>query len=116
MSGRGKAVGEMGTERGIGKRRGLAACKDIPYAFAMILSRISSKAQTTIPKAVRAALGLRRGDEIAYEIDGDRVILTRAKEPDGFVANFSTFSEWASEADGAYDELEWRFPRNPQPE
>ncbi|MBV9841580.1 MAG: type II toxin-antitoxin system PrlF family antitoxin [Sphingomonadaceae bacterium] len=70
----------------------------------MILSRITSKAQTTIPKAVRAALGLKEGDELAYEIDGDRVIVTRADARDPFVNNFSTFTEWAEEADcRAYD-------------
>lgn len=65
----------------------------------MIVSRITSKAQTTIPRAVRAALGLQQGDEVRYEIDGDRVILTRAEAPDPFIANFSTFTEWADEAD-----------------
>ena len=69
----------------------------------MIISRISSKAQTTIPRAVRAALGLREGDRVAYEIDGDRVILTRAELPDD---PFATFSEWASDADAeAYSRL-----------
>jgi antitoxin PrlF len=71
----------------------------------MIQSRISSKAQTTIPRAVRAALGLREGDSVAYRIEGDRVVLTRAEPPDPFVGNFSTFTEWADEADSAYDVL-----------
>lgn len=62
----------------------------------MIFSRITSKAQTTIPRAVRAALGLREGDRVAYEIDGGRVILTRADKLDD---PFATFSEWAGEAD-----------------
>jgi antitoxin PrlF len=34
----------------------------------MILSRITAKAQTTIPQAVRRALGVKPGDDIAYEI------------------------------------------------
>ena len=66
----------------------------------MILSKLTSKAQTTIPQAVRAALGVGAGDEIAYVIEKDRVILTRpaprrreADEP------FAAFSEWESEAD-----------------
>ena len=62
----------------------------------MIISRVTSKAQTTIPRAVRAALGLREGDRVAYEIDGDRVILTRAEAAED---PFATFSEWAGEAD-----------------
>jgi antitoxin PrlF len=70
----------------------------------MILGRITAKAQTTIPASVRRALGLRPGDQIAYELDGDRVILTRAKA----VADdpFATFSEWAGDADArAYADL-----------
>jgi antitoxin PrlF len=62
----------------------------------MIISRISSKAQTTIPRAVRAALGLREGDTVAYEIDGGRVILTRAEATDD---PFATFTEWSGDAD-----------------
>jgi len=62
----------------------------------MIISRITSKAQTTIPRAVRAVLGLREGDSVAYEIDGDRVILTRAETLED---PFAAFSEWSSDAD-----------------
>jgi antitoxin PrlF len=71
----------------------------------MITSKITSKAQTTIPQAVRAALRVSAGDEIAYAIEGDRVILTkapsaRADDP------FGTFTEWDSEADRrAYGKL-----------
>ena len=64
----------------------------------MITSKLTTKAQTTIPQPVRTALGLREGDEIAYEIDGKRVILTRA----GVTAAddpFATFDEWSSDAD-----------------
>jgi antitoxin PrlF len=70
----------------------------------MIQSRISSKAQTTVPRAVRAALGLSKGDTLAYEIDGDRVILTRQRPGDPFDDPFAMFTEWADEADcRAYD-------------
>jgi antitoxin PrlF len=65
----------------------------------MITSKLTSKAQTTIPQPVRTALGLHEGDEIAYQIDGDRVTLTKARPP-GFAEDpFATFSEWASDAD-----------------
>jgi len=73
--------------------------KEIPYIAAMIQSRISSKAQTTIPRAVRAALGIGPGDDLVWEIDGDSVIVTRAGAPDMFIGNFSTFTEWDTEAD-----------------
>jgi antitoxin PrlF len=64
----------------------------------MITSKLSSKAQTTIPQPIRAALRLKEGDEIAYAIEGDRVILTRAA---GEAADdpFATFGEWNTDAD-----------------
>ncbi|MGH7804050.1 MAG: AbrB/MazE/SpoVT family DNA-binding domain-containing protein [Candidatus Binatia bacterium] len=64
----------------------------------MITSKLTSKAQTTIPQAVRAALRVREGDELVYEIDGNRAILTkrsRAVVDDPF----RTFDEWSSDAD-----------------
>lgn len=71
----------------------------------MIFSRITSKAQTTIPRAVRAALGLRQGDRVAYEIEDDRVILTRASSQTADDP-FASFSEWSGDADTrAYAEL-----------
>ena len=65
---------------------------------ALVTSKLTSKAQTTIPAPVRAALGIRPGDEIVYEIDGDRVVLRKvdrgtADDP------FATFEEWSSAAD-----------------
>ena len=71
----------------------------------MITSKLTSKAQTTIPLPVRNALRLGEGDELAYAIEGDRVVLTKAdrraaEDP------FATFSEWSSEADArAYADL-----------
>ena len=64
----------------------------------MITSKLTSKAQTTIPQPVRAALHLKEGDEIAYAIEGDRVVLTRAKT-DQVDDPFGTFGEWDTEAD-----------------
>jgi len=64
----------------------------------MITSKLTFKAQTTIPQPVRAALDLKEGDEIAYEIKENLVVLTKASE--GPVDNpFVTFDEWGSEAD-----------------
>ncbi|QTC92696.1 AbrB/MazE/SpoVT family DNA-binding domain-containing protein [Brevundimonas goettingensis] len=71
----------------------------------MITSRITSKAQTTVPQAVRTALGLREGDELAYEIRDGQVLLSKARAPaqdDPFVH----FDEWDSDADRrAYGDL-----------
>ena len=66
----------------------------------MIVGRVTSKAQITIPRAVRLALGLTPGDDVVWEIEGDRAVMTRAKTAaDPFIGNFDTFTEWASEAD-----------------
>jgi antitoxin PrlF len=71
----------------------------------MITSKLTSKAQTTIPQPIRAALHLKEGDTIAYAIAGEKVILSRAPiqpvdDP------FANFDEWSSEADRrAYADL-----------
>lgn len=64
----------------------------------MITSKLTSKGQTTVPQPVRAALKLGLGDELTYEIDGDKVILRRASAED-VIDPFATFDEWNSEAD-----------------
>ncbi len=65
----------------------------------MIISRLTSKAQTTIPQPVRAALRLREGDQIAYAIEAGRVILTRAEADASADDPFRSFAEWDSPAD-----------------
>jgi antitoxin PrlF len=72
----------------------------------MITSRLTSKAQTTIPQPVRAALRLRAGDDIAYAIADGRVILTRARPAANPDDPFTTFAEWNTAADAeAYGTL-----------
>jgi antitoxin PrlF len=72
----------------------------------MITSKLTTKAQTTIPQAVRTALGLRAGDAIAYVIEDGRAVLTRFDDRPMIDDPFATFSEWASEADtDAYGKL-----------
>ena len=78
--------------------------KEIPHHAELIEGRITAKSRTTIPRAVRAALGVGPGDSVAYEIRGKEVVMKRAPkkpkpEADMFLANFSTFTEWSSEAD-----------------
>lgn len=46
----------------------------------MIQSSLTERFQTTIPKGVREALGLRRGDTLAYEVRGDEVVVRRRPE------------------------------------
>lgn len=49
----------------------------------MIQSSITERFQTTIPKGVREALGLRRGDTLAYEVRGEEVVVRRRPEQEG---------------------------------
>ena len=89
--------------------------KDIPYnsthanqpeVSVMIVSKLTSKAQTTIPRPIRAALGLQPGDELLYEIVDGRVFLTKARRGTTTDDPFHTFEEWRSEADTtAYADL-----------
>ena len=72
----------------------------------MIVSKLTSKAQTTIPQPVRTALRLQPGDELVYEIVDKRVILTKASRGSKTDDPFRTFVEWSSEADAkAYADL-----------
>lgn len=64
----------------------------------MITSKLTAKAQTTIPQAVRNALGLREGDELAYAIEDGRVILTKARVETA-EDPFGAFHEWNGDAD-----------------
>jgi antitoxin PrlF len=65
----------------------------------MILSKLTSKAQTTIPQPVRAALRLQPGDELLYEIDAERVIVTKVRRAGKTDDPFRSFAEWSGEAD-----------------
>ena len=66
----------------------------------MITSKLTTKAQTTIPQPVRAALCLQAGDELIYEINGQRVIVTKASRGKKVDDPFRTFHEWSSKAYG----------------
>jgi antitoxin PrlF len=70
----------------------------------MITSKLTSKAQTTVPQAVRNALGVQPGDEIAYVIESGHVTLTKAAprkaRPGAALEDpFATFGEWDSPED-----------------
>ena len=64
----------------------------------MITSKLTRNYRTTIPKAVREALGLNLEDTIAYAIAEDRVVITRAQQA-AIADPYATFHEWASDAD-----------------
>lgn len=71
----------------------------------MIVSKITAKAQTTIPRAVREALGVGAGDSVAYDIRDGVVTLRRMPTGDPFDNPFALFTEWADDLDSAYDDL-----------
>jgi antitoxin PrlF len=61
--------------------------------MATLMSKITTKFQTTVPSGVRKALDLAPGDQVSYVIRGNRalIIKARAEEPrdpalDGFLA------------------------------
>lgn len=74
----------------------------------MLGSKISSKGQVTIPKAVREALGVQEGDTVSYEVQGSVVVLKRVEPFDlaFHQALAGTLDEWGTpEDDEAYRDL-----------
>ncbi|WP_404424600.1 AbrB/MazE/SpoVT family DNA-binding domain-containing protein [Thalassospira australica] len=72
----------------------------------MISSKLTSKAQTVIPRSVRDFLHVGPGDEILYEIRNDEVVLKRKTIEQNKDDPFMLFTEWTSKADeDAYDDL-----------
>lgn len=69
----------------------------------MITSKLTSKAQTTTPQPICAVLNIAEGDELAYEIRGAEVILTRAQRVAETDSPCQTRSEWNSDADRKAD-------------
>jgi antitoxin PrlF len=43
-----------------------------------LVSRVTSRAQTTLPSGVRKALHLEAGDKVAYTIQGDQAVIRKA--------------------------------------
>ena len=71
-------------------------------------SKLTSKYQATIPKPVRDALGLERGDAVLFEVRGSEVLLRRAKPIDLLYLRSveQSLTEWSSEEDeAAYRDL-----------
>ena len=72
----------------------------------MDLARFIAGAQATIPNPIREAVGLSEGDVIAFEIEGDHVVLRKVvSDADGYLQGLTAvLSEW----DSPEDEAAWR--------
>lgn len=70
----------------------MAQALRVPPEFE-VLSKISETGQTTVPVAVRKALGVQEGDHIAYTVGGSGVSLRRADETraDPAIGSFLAF-------------------------
>ena len=67
----------------------------------MDLATLTAKGQVTIPKAVREALGLKPGDLVSWELEGDSVRLRvlPAMDHDYLKGVEAGLTEWGIEAD-----------------
>jgi len=72
----------------------------------MEFSKITARGQTTIPKRIREAAGLREGDLIAFAQRGDHLVLRKVEiASDSYLEGVSgLMSEWGSPE----DEDAWR--------
>ena len=71
-------------------------------------SRLTRKYQATIPAPVRRVLGLKQGDTVRFEVDGNRVTLRRQTAADrAYLRGLqATLSEWDTPHDDeAYGDL-----------
>lgn len=70
------------------------------------LAKIGVRGRTTIPKAIREAVGLREGDAIAFEIEGERLMVHKVLpgQHEYLHGLSATMSEWLSPE----DEEAWR--------
>jgi bifunctional DNA-binding transcriptional regulator/antitoxin component of YhaV-PrlF toxin-antitoxin module len=83
--------------------------RSLPETTMIAIAKITAKGQTTIPQAVRAALQVRPGDLIAWEVAADGTATVRRVQPldlEYLRAVEGTLGEWAGAADEeAYREL-----------
>ena len=68
-----------------------------------LMTRLTSKGQTTIPVEIRKALRLKEGDQVLFEMDKGKVTLRRVDTLDRAFLKLSeaAFEEWNSPEDEA---------------
>ena len=83
-----------------------AVRRPTPDARAPRLSSVTSKGQATIPADYRRSIGLRSGDLVAFELEGDRIVLRKAQPVDAGwnAAQSRIMGEWDSAEDAVFDE------------
>ena len=73
-----------------------------------VVTKLTAKAQTTIPRQVRDVLQVDPGDSVVFTIQGETVTLGRAEKLDPRFLKLATegFADWGSpEADDAFGDL-----------
>ncbi|MCX5934935.1 MAG: AbrB/MazE/SpoVT family DNA-binding domain-containing protein [Pseudanabaena sp. LacPavin_0818_WC45_MAG_42_6] len=73
-----------------------------------LVSKVTSKFQTTIPQSIRDVMGISQGDAVVFEIEEGRVFIKRLQplDLDYLNAVSGTLSEWLSpEDEEAYRDL-----------
>ncbi len=68
----------------------------------VITSKLTTKSQATIPKKIRAVLGISPGDSVAFEVGENKKVIIRKATPIDFEyaqALEGTLSEWLSKND-----------------
>ena len=74
----------------------------------LLVSKVTSKFQTTIPQSIRDVMGISQGDAVVFEIEEGRVFINRLQplDLDYLNAVSGTLSEWLSpEDEEAYRDL-----------
>lgn len=66
--------------------------------MSILLSKLTSKAQTVIPREIRARLGLKPGDVVRYRLTDAGIMIDKLPQQSDADA-LAAFSEWTSAAD-----------------
>lgn len=70
-----------------------------------IIARITSKGQVTVPREVRERLGLKQGDGLVFQIEGDTITLVPPEDDNPFDAFVGTLPRLPRDARTFWREL-----------
>lgn len=77
-------------------------------AATKVVTKLTAKSQTTIPRQVREVLKVGPGDAVVFTVEGETVTLRRAENLDPGFLKLATenFADWNTpEADDAFGDL-----------